>query len=264
MKIAIAAVVAAVGLTGAVTAATWTQAEATLPGPRMPVLAELFTSEGCSSCPPADDLLRWLIDEQPIPGVEVIALGEHVDYWNRLGWTDPFSSPEFSRRQEDYAKAFRTDRIYTPQLVVDGRLEVVGSNRTAVRAALAEAATLPHATVVLSSEAGADGRASARVSVTGVPASTARSTLSVTLAVVEDGLLTEVLRGENARRQLRHSAVVRRLDTIGTLDRGAASGDFTHTLTIDDGWRRDGLRLVAFLYDAKTRAVVGAATAPIR
>ena len=94
----------------------------------MPVLAELFTSEGCSSCPPADDLLRRLTDEQLVDGVEVVALSEHVDYWNRLGWTDPFSSQAFSARQQRYQRALRTDQIYTPQMVVNGRREAIGND----------------------------------------------------------------------------------------------------------------------------------------
>jgi len=118
--------------------------------PRVAVLAELFTSEGCSSCPPADDLLRQLLREQPVAGVEVIAISEHVDYWNRLGWRDPFSSSQFSDRQSEYARSFGDGQIYTPQLVIDGSAAVVGNDAAAVRQALVQAVKAPRARLSIS------------------------------------------------------------------------------------------------------------------
>jgi len=100
--------------------------------PRSTVVVELFTSEGCSSCPPADDVLSQLAHRQPVAGVKVLALGEHVDYWDRLGWRDPFSSAMYSTRQSNYdAQVFHRHGVYTPQLVVDGQLEYVGSDVSA-------------------------------------------------------------------------------------------------------------------------------------
>src|SRR5271163_3632635 len=94
----------------------------------VPVIVELFTSEGCSSCPAADRMLSRLEQTQPVPGAQVIAIEEHVDYWNQLGWSDPFSSPQYRARQNDYAKAFKASDIYTPQMVVNGQSAFVGSD----------------------------------------------------------------------------------------------------------------------------------------
>src|SRR5690242_9871377 len=110
----------------------------------VPVVIELFTSEGCSSCPPADDVLAMMVKEQPVPGAQIIGLGEHVDYWDRLGWRDQFSSADFTARQNDYAsRAFHTDSIYTPQLIVNGAEQVVGSDARKVKQAIAKAAQRP-------------------------------------------------------------------------------------------------------------------------
>ena len=109
----------------------------------VPVLVELFTSEGCSSCPPADALLSKLVNAETIPGVEVIALGEHVDYWNNLGWSDPYSKADFSQRQRDYSSAFDLESVYTPQMIVDGHEEFVGGDWNRARAAIVKAAQTP-------------------------------------------------------------------------------------------------------------------------
>src|SRR3954469_9992707 len=111
-------------------------------GPRTPVLVELFTSEGCSSCPPADKLLIELKEKQPIVNAQVIALGQHVDYWNHDGWTDRFSSAQFTARQEQYADRLN-DGPYTPQMVVDGTTSVVGNDPNGVNRVIARAAANP-------------------------------------------------------------------------------------------------------------------------
>src|SRR5438128_11127648 len=94
----------------------------------VPVLVELFTSEGCSSCPPADAVLARLVREQPVQGVEILALSEHVDYWDSLGWQEPYSNRIFTDRQQTYSSQLRRGNIYTPQAVVDGPAAVLGSD----------------------------------------------------------------------------------------------------------------------------------------
>src|SRR5438034_9672572 len=120
--------------------------------PRIPVLVELFTSEGCSSCPPADELLAKLVAEQPVEKAQIIALAFHVDYWNKLGWPDRFSSPKFTQRQYDYATFFGGNRVYTPQMIVDGKAEFVGSDSKKAQAALHADAAQPKPAGTLSEE----------------------------------------------------------------------------------------------------------------
>ena len=117
---------------------------ASAPGPRTPILVELFTSEGCSSCPPADALLGRLLREQPVASADVVPLELHVDYWDRLGWKDPFAAKAYTDRQQAYARALKIEDVYTPQMVVDGRDGFVGSDLSEARKAIAAAVDRPH------------------------------------------------------------------------------------------------------------------------
>ena len=206
----------------------------------MPVLAELFTSEGCSSCPPADQLLSDLLRTQPVAGVRIVALSEHVDYWNQLGWKDPFSSAQFSDRQNDYGRALG-DEVYTPQVVVDGRLAAVGSSRADVLAAIRNASLKTKAQLTLA------WTSDLQAAVTVAPNSAAAGA-DVYVAITEDGLTSSVRRGENEGKQLTHDAVTRRLTRIGATSR---QGSFSQTVPIapmlDPSWRRNALRVVVFL-----------------
>src|SRR5260221_14262145 len=122
---------------------------ATNTGVRVPVVLELFTSEGCSSCPPADALLARLEEEQPVAGAEIIALEEHVDYWDHQGWIDPFSSAQWTQRQQGYASGFADHGVYTPELVVNGRSGFVGSHQGDAYRAIASAVSQPRTPISL-------------------------------------------------------------------------------------------------------------------
>ncbi|MDQ3918132.1 MAG: DUF1223 domain-containing protein, partial [Acidobacteriota bacterium] len=216
-------------------------------GVRAPVVVELFTSEGCSSCPPADALLSRLDKEQPVEGAEVIALAQHVDYWNSLGWADPFSAHEFSERQGEYAARFGGDSVYTPQMVIDGGAEFPGGNSGRAFEAIAQAAREPKAEVSLARAAEqADGALRLSVRVVRLPKLTDGDTADVLLAVTESGLSSDVARGENAGHRLVHAGVVRSLKKIGYLS--AATPPFADEplVALDKGWRRENLRAVVF------------------
>ena len=262
MKRWIIALVLAFAVGGVILLSMWTErAVATrAQAPRTGVLVELFTSEGCSSCPPADDLLIRLDQEQPVPDAEIIVISEHVDYWNRLGWADPFSSAAFSERQNQYAGAFGTNQIYTPQMVVDGRREFIGSLEGKARREIARAAQTPKAKVVLVKESAhlPDDLISMHVSVGQLPRTTSNGTGEAWLAITEGELSTDVRRGENAFRTLQHTGVVRRMELLRALEAGDAEGfaaEFTVSLAPE--WKRQNLRAVVFIQERVSRRVLG-------
>ena len=248
-------------LTAAIGGAVRTSTSKESSAARHVVVAELFTSEGCSSCPPADALLQQITSSSPIDGVEVLGLEEHVDYWDRLGWRDPFSSATFSNRQAEYAVgAFRFGQLYTPQLVVDGAFEAVGSDRRNVRAAILAAAGRPAASVSVTATAIGD-RAKIEVAVEVPPQVERTSTANVLVAIVEDGLATSVKRGENRNRTLPHSAVVRSLSAVGSLPLDA-SGRFVRVdLPLAPEWRTPQLRVVGFVQERAGLRILGANSA---
>jgi len=228
-------------------------------GKRTPVIVGLFTSEGCSSCPAADELLAKLERAQPVEGAEIIALGEHVDYWDYIGWSDPFSSPAFSERQGAYAEASGRDGVYTPQMVVDGSAGFVGSNWNKAVAAISQAARAPKADVLITPVRKTAGAVSLQAQVGAFPSVTAGETVDLILAVTESDLSSNVLRGENAGRRLNHRTVVRQLSLIGSADaKQGASFSAESTVTLAKGWKPENLRAVAFAQERKSRRVIGA------
>jgi hypothetical protein len=229
------------------------------------VVAELFTSEGCSSCPPADAVLQELDAGRLVPGVQVVALSEHVDYWDHLGWRDPFSSAFFTERQEDYnARVFHSDSIYTPQLVVDGRAEMVGSDRRAVSAAIAAAARVPKIRLDVAAARSADGRTlSATISASGPDAATIRDASDVLLLVTERGLTSDVKAGENGGLRLTHTGVVRAVTTVATIAKGAGAVHATGAIPWGPRWNASHIAIVALLQERSSRGITGAGTAPL-
>lgn len=230
---------------------------------RQVVVAELFTSEGCSSCPPADDLLRQLLATQPVEGVELVGLGEHVDYWDDLGWHDRFSSPAFSARQSAYDDAvFRANSIYTPQLVVDGVLQGVGNDASLARRLLQRAAHNPHGRVALTRAATASSSIPVDLEVH-IPATVSRKGVAdVVIAVTEDGLVTQVPKGENRGRSLSHSAVVRSMTTVAHLNDAETTLTLSSAVPVRPDWDARHLRLVAFVQEQGSRRILAAAAMP--
>lgn len=225
---------------------------------RAPVLVELFTSEGCSSCPAADVLLAKLLREQPVAGAEIIPLSLHVDYWDHQGWKDPFSSKAFTARQQSYARIFGDDRVYTPQMIVDGRDEFPGSDEARALRTVGQASTRPRLPLKMDARAAS---AAVRVSIDLPAAPIDAEPIDVMVALTEDDLTSVVRRGENGGRTLAHAAVTRRLQTLGALDRDSfvANGQ----LDLHASWKRERLRVVVFLQGRNTRHVYGAAAAAI-
>jgi hypothetical protein len=236
------------------------RANTVLGAERTPVLIELFTSEGCSSCPDADALLALIDTQQPICGVEAIVLEEHVDYWDGQGWPDPFASSSATKRQEAYAD-FLHSEVYTPQMIVDGHTEFVGSNGPSARNAILTAANNPKAAVHLEwvGDAANNSR-NLHVIVSRLTAGASGKNSEVFLAVTESHLHSDVKRGENAGRGLEHDGVVRELTRIGKADaNGEASFDAKPAVKISANWKRENLRAVIFVQDALSRRVLGAA-----
>ena len=221
-------------------------------GPSEPVaVVELFTSEGCSSCPPADALLGELAKDGR---AGLFPLAFHVDYWDRLGWADPYAGAAATARQYAYAKAFGSTQVYTPQMVVNGRNEFVGSDRPRAAAAIKSALKQPAAATV-DLTAKRDGRT---LTITYAVKAPAGSVL--TLAAAERGLETKVRRGENAGRTLRHENVVRAFATVPL----PANGTGRATLDLPADATPANVTVVGYAQSPDTMAVLGASAAPLK
>lgn len=227
-----------------------------------PVLVELFTSEGCSSCPPADALLKKLDASQPIPGADVIVLSEHVDYWNHDGWRDAYSSSFFTNRQENYERRLQVREPYTPQMVVDGAIQLNGSNGPAVARAINTARSHPKIPVRISSVSVANPKTlQVQLQVEQLPPDLKARKADIFLAVALDHAESHVSAGENKGRDIQHVAVAASINKVGTVEKGK---NFDHEVLvkIPSGADVADLRLIAFVQASDAGEVLGASLRP--
>lgn len=216
-------------------------------------VVELFTSEGCSSCPPADDLITKIQHE--IAGKPVYILAYHVDYWNRLGWKDPYSSATFSKRQNDYANWLKSSSVYTPQIVVNGRTEFVGSQESTLRNAIKNGLKKFSPThLILSGLQLNGGTVDFNYQLTN-----AAKLSTLVIALVQKEAQTRVLKGENGGRTLFHVQLVRVLKTNTLTD--VTKGNTSINLPV--GIDPKSLKLIAFLQNAATGEVTAATQSEI-
>jgi len=228
---------------------------------RTPVLVELFTSEGCSSCPPADALLAKLDHDQPIQNAEIIVLGEHVDYWDNLGWHDRFSSHQYTERQSQYSARLGVDGVYTPQMIVDGTDQFVGNDTFHAHRSITSAAQKAKLNLSLSRPVVDARKISASVSLPDTSASQSHAELYA--ALVDPTDTTDVRNGENGGRRLQHVGVVRNLQRIGTLkDLGA--GPLNFSLNAPGDAKLTDMRVVVFAQQSDQGNVLGAVVTDVK
>ena len=226
---------------------------------RTPVLVELFTSEGCSSCPPADRLLEKLDRSQPVREADLIVLSEHVDYWNSLGWKDPYSSHEYSERQSGYAQHFGLNSVYTPQMVVDGDAEFSGGDERRAIQTIESASKAEKIPVVLSSIRLEDKHMlTLHLEAGPLTAAASIRPARILVALADNSDESSVSRGENAGRMLRHVAVLRTLTQVGSIDkRDKFSKDLTFKLNQENP---EKLRILAIVQEPTPGKVWGVAS----
>ena len=226
-------------------------------GARVPVLLELFTSEGCSDCPPADRLLGELDQNQPVPGAELIVLSEHVDYWDRQGWPDPYASKALTERQMAYDRTLKIREPFTPQFIVDGTIDMRLSRRERISDQLHAASAVGKVPVSIESLRVETGAAPAISGVVNAEAVPGNRSCELFVAVALDRADTQVLRGENRGQHLTHVAVLRELQRVGLVSGAPVHQSFS--LALPTGLDGARLRVIAFLQQPGPGAVLGAA-----
>ena len=218
------------------------------PGTPEPVLVELFTSEGCGNCPPADAQLAFLDSTQPVQGAEVITLGFHVDYFNDRGWKDEFSSPVFTDRQNKYSRRLNLDSIYTPQMIVDGQAQFVGSDGRKAADVISKAAIPPKGNVDLELN-----EQRLEVNVQNI---SKHEAATVYLAATEDNIVSNVKAGNNSGKILKHASVVRGFAEITALTSGQSGLKTSVDLKIDPKWKKENTRYVVFVQENESGRII--------
>jgi hypothetical protein len=221
--------------------------------PPVPILIELFTSEGCSSCPPVDEFVRHIDETQPVAGAQLIVLSEHVDYWDHDGWKDKYSSAQFTERQNGYVHAMNLQTAYTPQMVVDGYIELKGSSAD-IEQTFAKELKVAKIPVRITS-AKIDAPSQLRVKIEADAPE--KHGGAVWVAVALDHAASQVSAGENSGKQLQHVAVVEELRKVGKLDKGKPfAQDIAVKLKPDTDPKN--LRIIAFIQESNEGKVLGA------
>jgi hypothetical protein len=201
-------------------------------------VVELFTSEGCSSCPPADQLLRNITKYAEQTSKPIYTLSFHVDYWNQLGWTDPFSKKEFTQRQNRYAQTFQNDSVYTPQMVINGEEGFVGSDRTRALKAVDDSLLKERDNSLNISVEAIDPKTfKILFNLSKVPAAS-----MINIALVEKNLTSHVTRGENAGRTMAHDHVVRLFKTQPIINQKGEE-----TLHLEPEWKNEDLSVIVYV-----------------
>jgi hypothetical protein len=214
------------------------------------VLVELFTSEGCSSCPPADRALAFLENEQPVNSAEIIGLAFHVDYWNSSSWKDEFSSPLFTSRQNQYAEGLKVDAVYTPQMVVDGQAEFVGSDLGKATNAIGKSTGSAKGQINAAIESG-----SIRITVSNLPK---HEQATIYLATAEDNIESRVGGGENLGETFHHMSVVRELRPLGLIAADMDNFETESILPLQPQWKKHNVKYVVFVQENASRKIVAA------
>jgi hypothetical protein len=226
--------------------------------PSSVAIVELFTSEGCSSCPPADALLRQINLKRTDAGQLIVGISEHVTYWNNLGWKDPYSLPVFTDRQSVYASRLSPEGSYTPQMVLNGRDQFVGSDGPALERALRDDARREHFELRIVSSAPTTEGIDVKFAFTGKPS----KPLDIIVVLADDTDRSNVLRGENSGRQLQHVFVARSMTRVAMV---RDDGEHSVRVSFPEGFSTSsgtGHHLILFAQEQRQGAIFGASTIP--